>query len=274
MSNCNRISIVAATACAAIMTITPAIADDERPFKQTNIHFETNASACDMGVQMSFDTDGITEGEVENPYGQVVFRLRAVEGMENTSDITEVFQERVEPPITDLIDELGCERDPNKDEITLTELLAAWPEGWYEFDAESEGDEFESEARLTHRIPTGPNIISPEDGSIVSDDANLRLRWKKVTKPLVPDLGPVTVVGYHVVIADVTEALLPGETKTVFDADLSAHETSFLVPKQFLEPNRIYEFEILATEEFGNQTITEGGVFCTPPIDSDGCEAP
>jgi len=60
----------------------------------------------------------------------------------------------------------------------------------------------------------------------------------------------------------------------VLDADLSATETTFLVPRQFLEPGRMYEFEVLATERYGNETITEGGVFCTPPITPDDCEAP
>ena len=46
------------------------------------------------------------------------------------------------------------------------------------------------------------------------------------------------------------------------------------VRKQFLEPNRIYEFEVLATEKGGNQTITEGGAFCTPPIAAEDCELP
>jgi hypothetical protein len=32
------------------------------PFKVANIHFETKASACDMGIQIIFDTDGITAG--------------------------------------------------------------------------------------------------------------------------------------------------------------------------------------------------------------------
>ena len=34
----------------AVTAMTPAMADQPVPFKQTNIHFETNASACDMGI--------------------------------------------------------------------------------------------------------------------------------------------------------------------------------------------------------------------------------
>jgi hypothetical protein len=266
-------SLLPGVALGAVVAL-PASAAPEEPFKQTNIHFETNATACDMGIQMSFDTDGLTEGEVEGPYGQVVFSFRAIDGMESTGDLTEMFHERVEPPITDLLDALDCE-PPEHDPISLAELFGTWPAGWYEFDGESGGVEFEGRARLTHAIPAGPDILAPEDGDVVAHDANLLIRWRKVTAPLLPALGPVEVVGYHVVLADVTiPVLAPGKTKTVLDADLSKSETSFLVPKQFLEAGRIYEFEVLATEKNGNQTITEGGVFCTVPLAEADCEAP
>ncbi len=269
-----RVRAVLTGAALSALAAMPATAALEAPFKQTNIHFETNASACDMGIQMSFDTEGVTEGEVEGPYEQVVFSFRAIDGMESTGDLTEMFHERVEPPISDLLDALDC--DPPEDEsITLAELFGTWPAGWYEFDGESGGQEFEGRAKLTHRIPAGPAILAPEDGDAVPHDANLLIRWRKVTAPLLPSLGPVEIVGYHVVLADVTDPVLaPGKTKTVLDADLSKSETSFLVPKQFLEPGRIYEFEVLATEKYGNQTITEGGVFCTAPIAEADCEAP
>jgi hypothetical protein len=245
----------------------------EQKFKQTNIHFETNASACDMGIQMSFDTEGVTRGSVEDPHEKVVFSFRAVDGMGPTQDITETFQERVEPPIIDLQSALGCE--PTDDAISLTELLATWPAGWYEFEGESGGVEFEGKAKLTHRVPAGPEITAPADGAVVPHDAPLLVRWKKVTKPIIPSLGPVEIVGYHVLAADVTSpTLAPGKTKTSFDADVSKNETSFVLPKQFLEPGRIYELEILATEKGGNQTITEGGAFCTPPITAKKCKLP
>ena len=250
-------------------------AKHEEPFKQTNIHFETNASACDMGIQMSFDTEGITIGEIENPFGQDVFSLRAVFGMETTGDLTELFQERVEPPITELVNALDCEPEPGATAISLNELLADWPAGWYEFDGTSRGQEFEGRAKLSHRVPAGPEILAPGDGAVVSDDSNLLIRWEAVTEPILPFLGPVEIVGYHVVVAEVVEEPLPsGATHTALDVDLAATETTFLVPKQFLQANRMYEFEVLATEKYGNQTITEGGVFCTQPIKADECAAP
>ncbi len=267
-----RKAAVGGVALAAAAT-TPAMAAQPEPFKLTNVHFETNASACDMGIQISFDTDGITEGSVEDPNDQVVYSFRAVDGMEGTHDQTEGFQERVEPPIIDLESALGCE--PSDDAISLTELFTSWPAGRYEFEGQSGGVEFEGEAKLTHKIPAGPEITAPADGDVVPHDAPLLIRWTKVTSPILPGLGPVEIVGYHVVVVDVTVPVLPpGKLKTALDADLSKGESTFLVPKQYLEPNRIYEFEVLATEKGGNQTITEGGVFCTRPMAPANCELP
>jgi hypothetical protein len=273
MSKSNGIYRWLAVASVGMALGAATIAAPELPFKITNIHFETNSSACDMGIQISFDTDGLTEGEVETPNGRTVFSFGSLFGFSVTHDITEVFQERVEPPIIELEEALGCE--PSDDAISLNELLSAWPAGAYEFSGESGDAEFEGFATLNHKVPAGPEILSPQDGAIVPHEANLLVRWKKVTGPILPSLGPVEIVGYHALVVDITNPVLPpGKTKTALDADLSKSETTFLVPKQYLEPGRIYELEVLAIERGGNQTITEGGVFCTPPITAANCKKP
>lgn len=273
-------SDVRATACCVALAgaaltgaSMPVSAVETEPFKITNIHFETNASACDMGIQMSFDTDGVSEGSVTNPNGQLVYEFGDVGGPGVTHDITEGFQERSEPQIIDLRRALGCERDPEEPQVWLTELLSAWPEGKYLFRSASEDTQWRGFARLSHKVPAGPEILAPGDGDIVPTGGNLLIRWKGVSQPILPELGPVNVVGYHVVIADATtaEPLPPGMIPAQFDVDLPGWATSLSVPKQFLRSNRIYEFEVLATEAGGNQTITEGGVFCTPPIKPADC---
>ncbi len=267
---CQAVAVAAGLALAAA-----APADAAEPFKITNIHFESNASACDMGIQISFDTGGVSEGWVKDPNGQVVFQFGAVGGPEVTHNITEGFQERVEPQIVDLERALGCERDLEEPEIFLTELLSAWPEGKYIFGGQNADTNFRGFANLSHKVAAGPEILAPEDGDVVPTDEHLLIRWKKVTEPIIPELGPVEVVGYHVLLADITNPEPPpGKTKTQFDADVPRSATSFLVAKQFLRPNRIYELEILATEKGGNQTITEGGVFCTRPITPAQCVKP
>jgi hypothetical protein len=266
--------VVAGAALAA--TATSASASETEPFKLTNIHFEANASACDMGIQISFDTDGLSEGSVKDPNGQIVYRFGALGGPGVTHDITEGFQERVEPQIIELERALGCERDEEEPEIWLTELLSAWPEGKYIFRGSSEDANVRGFAVLSHKVPAGAEILAPEDGDVVAPDEVLLIRWRKVIDPIIPELGPVNVVGYHVVIADVTnpEPFPPGKIPAQFDVDLPRWATSLSVPKQFLRSNRIYEFEVLATETGGNQTISEGGVFCTQPIRRADCEKP
>ena len=258
------------------LTAAAAAANGAEPFKITNIHFESNASACDMGIQISFDTDGLSQGSVKDPNGQVVYQFGAVGGPEVTHNVTEGFQERVEPQIIELRQALGCERDAEEPQVFLTELLSAWPQGKYIFLGENKDTNFRGFANLSHKVPTGPKILAPEDGDVVPSDSSLLIRWRKVTDAILPELGPVEVVGYHVVIADATtpEPLAPGKTPDQLDADVPQTATSFLVGKQFLRPNRIYEFEILATERGGNQTIAEGGVFCTPPITPAKCVKP
>ena len=71
--------VVVVGAAVAAVAIS-ASASETEPFKITNIHFETNASACDMGIQISFDTDGVSEGSVKDPNGQVVYEFGAVGG--------------------------------------------------------------------------------------------------------------------------------------------------------------------------------------------------
>jgi hypothetical protein len=276
MNRQHRIRHVVVAGAAVAAAANFALASETEPFKLTNIHFETNASACDMGIQMSFDTEGVSEGSVKDPNGQIVYQFGAVSGPDVTHDITEGFQERVEPQIRDLERALGCERDDEEPQVWLADLLSAWPEGKYIFRGTSEDSTFRGVAFLSHKVPAGPEVLAPEDGDVVPADQNLLVRWTKVTDPIIPELGPVSVVGYHVVIADATntEPFPPGKIPAQFDVDLPGSATSLWVPKQFLRPNRIYEFEILATEAGGNQTITEGGAFCTPPIKRADCEKP
>jgi hypothetical protein len=238
----------------------------EEPFAAANIHFETNATDCDMGIQMFFDTDGITEGSVEDPNENVVYSFQTFGGMADVGGLTESFLEGVEPQITELLNELDCERSEEEPEMSLQELLTAWPKGTYEFEGFANGVEFEGEAILTHKIPAGPEITAPEEGAIVRDDLPLFITWNKVTGPIIPGigLGPVEIIGYHIVIEDASGPTLPGPIPLTFDADVRQDVTSIRVPPQYLLPNRVYEFEILATEKGGNQTIS-ASFFCTRP---------
>jgi hypothetical protein len=227
------------------------------PFKVTNIHFETNASACDMGIQIGFDTGGIVDGAIKYPNGVPIYKVETAAGMRALGGQAEGFVEGIEPQIKELLAALGCTLSAEEGLTTLAHLFAVWPVGNYVFTGKTkDGKMLLDHDRLTHHIPAGPKITTPANFSVVPD-APLIIRWKPVTEPIIPSLGPVNITGYHVIVYETGAEALPQ-----LDIDLPAGETSLKVPAQFLTPNKTYEIEVLATEESGNQTFTEG-FFCT-----------
>ena len=232
------------------------------PFKVANIHFETNASACDMGIQIIFDTGGITDGFVTSPKGQMVYQFRSKGGMKATGGQTEGFLEGIEPQITELLSALGCDRSSEEEEISIDELFKAWPAGVYILKGNRPGARFKGRARLSHVIPAGAKITAPTNGTVVRD-APLLIDWNPVTEAILtanPNLGPVNIVGYHVVVVEAG-----GEALPQLDVDVPATDTSLTVPAEYLKPNTVYQFEVLSTEASGNQTISEG-FFCTTGV--------
>ena len=111
-------------------------------------------------------------------------------------------------------------------------------------------------------------IRAPANATVVPD-APLLIDWDPVNQAILtanPDLGPVNVVGYHVVVVETGAEALPQ-----LDIDVPATDTDVTVPAQYLKPNTTYQFEVLTTEKSGNQTISEG-FFCTTGVVS--CMAP
>jgi hypothetical protein len=258
--------LAAGMTLATIVHAADAARTPAEPFKVANIHFETNASACDMGIQMLFDTDGVTRGFVRSPNGRRIYSFQSAGGMKAIGGQTEGFLEGVEPQITELLEALGCEPSDEEEEILLEDLFAAFPAGDYTLGGTRGGARFEDQATLTHLVPAGPEIVAPAEGAVVPDDAPLLIEWEPVTEAVLPDLGPVTVVGYHVIVVEAG-----GEALPQLDVDVPSDETSVTVPAAYLSPGTLYQFEVLATEESGNQTITEG-FFCTAGVAV--CEAP
>ena len=70
-----------------------------------------------------------------------------------------------------------------------------------------------------------------------------------------------TIAGYEVIVEQ--EKPKPDRPRS-FDVTLPASVTAVTVSPQFLRTNTDYKFEVLAIEQGGNQTITEGS-FKTAP---------
>jgi hypothetical protein len=176
------------------------------------------------------------------PNGRKLLNIRS-SGSMRKQGLTELFFESSEPSL---------------DEVSLEEFLARFPEGEYEFEGRTiDGVEIEGKATFTHVIPAGPNILSPEEGDVVKP-ANLVIEWEAVTEKIAGS-GELVIVSYQVIVEG-------GEPARRFDVTVPAKamDNHVTVPPEFLQPGTEYSFEILAIEQGGNQTITEGAPFTTP----------
>jgi len=234
--------------------------DGDESFKVAKIIFETNASACDLGIQILFDTEGIVRGRVRDPKGRLIYNFTARSGLRAIGGQTEGFLESVEPQIQELLDLLECDPDDEVEVLTLRDIRKTFPAGKYAFEAiMADGTELADEARLTYRIPAGPALVEPNGAR---DPNNTVIQWEPVTTTI-PGIGPersVNIVGYQVIVYEDGVGEAPPEFNVVVPtcgADpLPACEVT--VSPQFLKPGTAYLYEVLAIERSGNQTITEG----------------
>ena len=156
--------------------------EDEILFEEVAIILETNATDCDTGLQLFFDGDPWKRVKIEAPNGRRILDVRAL-GPLGSFGLTEQFNETNEPVMEELVEgfpELECDEP----EFTLEELFELFPEGIYEFEGKTvEGDEIEGEATLSHVIPAPPEIVAPEEGSVLNAN-NVTIRWERVDEPI------------------------------------------------------------------------------------------
>jgi hypothetical protein len=201
-------------------------------FDDTKIIIELNATDRDAGIQVFLDGEPWKEVEIISPDEEIL----EVEADGNLLDfgLTELFFESNEPPF---------------DELPLDEFLELFPAGIYRFKGRTvEGVRLRGAARLTHVIPAGPDLVSPEEGEEV-DPNDTVIEWEPVTERFIGS-GNIKIVGYQVVVER-------EDPLRVFSVDVSADTTMVTIPPEFLEPGTDYKFEVLAIEESGNQTISE-----------------
>jgi hypothetical protein len=253
-----RLSRVAALAALMLVAIAaPAVALQDRGapadrdtgqgpivrLADARMKFEINATDHDGGVQVFLDADPWRSMSILDPDGKVVYTT-STQGNIGELGGTELFLESGEPPF---------------DELALEDLLALFPEGQYRFRGEGlEGERFVGTARLAHDLPDGPTLVSPLDGGPLQDPDATTVRWEGV--------GPANgspIVGYQVLVVqpDTGLAALP---KITLDVTMPPTATSLAIPPGFLEPDTEYEWEVLAIEEGGNQTIASS-FFTTAP---------
>ncbi len=208
---------------------------EEIPFSKAKIIIEFNSTANDIGVQVLLDGEPWQLVSIESPDGGIILNIRSF-GSLRKQGLTELFFESSEPSL---------------DEVPLNEFLARFPEGVYEFEGRTiEGQVIEGEATFTHIIPSGPEIVSPQENEVV-DPNNVIITWNEVTTTITGS-SQIEIVGYQVIVEQV-------DPLRVLSIDLPATATSVKIPPEFfVQQNSLHKFEVLAIAAGGNQTITEG----------------
>ncbi len=107
-------------------------------------------------------------------------------------------------------------------------------------------------ARLHHRAVTDdPPLVDPD---------NLVIEWEPVTTRFI-GVGPVEIIEYQVIVDQVdplrAEPWIDGGTRRAL-INLPPSATQVTVPPEFLLPDALYDFEVLAIEASGNSTISVG----------------
>ena len=214
-------------------------------FSAARIIIEVNASDRDGGIQIFVDGTGWNRLEVFDPVGQKVFDVFGSHSVGMTG-VTELFFESAEPSF---------------DDLPLDQLLVRFPQGGYRFEGvTADGARLlTGKATLSHKIPAGPEVVSPAEGATLARSAPVVIDWDPVTQPYPGTSLPVTIVGYQVIVERVKPKPL-----LAFNVTLPATVTRVTVPAEFIQANADYKFEVLAIEQSGNQTITESS-FKTGP---------
>jgi len=210
---------------------------------------EYNATDQDIGVHGAFDDDGWRTLCVFDPNGRLVLEVSPQSQLRDLT-MAGIFFESREPPSS---------------EFSFADLEATFPEGEYTVRAESfDGKILVGSATFTHDVPAPPTIESP----VLADDPHgtkkkdpvpledLVISWADVTETVAG--GPVDITGYEVIVTKEVEDDPNGFSRPTYDVHVPPTLNSLRVLVEFLEPDTVYELEVLALEASGNQTITVG----------------
>jgi hypothetical protein len=102
--------------------------------------------------------------------------------------------------------------------------------------------------------PLAEDDESAEDA--VVSTADLVIEWEDVTETVNGD--PVLITAYEVIVTKEEHEDPNGFSRPIFDVHVPPDQNTLAVPVEFLEPDTVYELEVLALEVSGNQTISIG----------------
>jgi hypothetical protein len=209
---------------------------------------EYNATDRDIGVHGAFDDHGWKRLCVFDPNGRPVLHV-GPRGQLLDLTMAGIFFESREPPAS---------------EFSFADLRAAFPEGSYRVRGRSfDGTILVGSATFTHDVPAAPVITAPdlaeEPKGTRRDPVPLEglvIDWDQVTETV--DGGPVHITGYEVIVTKENHDDPHGFSRPIYDVHVPGAVDRLPVPRAFLQPNTVYELEVLAIEASGNQTISVG----------------
>lgn len=231
-----RGSSVACAALLACVFLSSAATAAVIPIKDARLKIELNATDGDAGVQLFIDADPWKFMDVFDPLGNRVFTASA-SGRVGLQGGTELFLESAEPNFT---------------QLSLAAFLQRFPVGDYRIQGEAiTGDTLLGSARFSHNIPDAPLLLTP------GEDAEVDPNHTVVTWGAVPAVNGSPIVGYQVLVVKPNSgfAAIP---KLILDITMPATATSLAIPAGFLLYGAEYEWEVLAIESGGNQTLSVG----------------
>jgi hypothetical protein len=243
----------------AILAAGPVFADtcmvpDQpgRDIVKASLFIEDNTGDEDIGVHGYFDDHGWTELCVFNPAGEMILHVRPDAQMSKLG-MSEFFFESQEPDYA---------------QWNFGDLKASWPEGDYLVRAQShDGVILHGAAHFAHDLPTPPVITAPalvpepEDNPPVVPVGDITVTWEPVTTT--QEGKPVALRAYQLWVNKENHEDPNGFSRPNFDVHVSPDTTSFVVPAAFFDANSLYEVEVVAIEESGNQTIGGAAFFAT-----------
>jgi hypothetical protein len=211
--------------------------------KDAKLNIEHNATDKDTGFQGFIDSEGWRRLDVRGPSGQVLsFEGR---GALARLGLTELFFESVEPENAD---------------VPIDDMLAKLPEGSYTIagpaqEAGKSPSRTSGTAWLTHDIPAGPTLVSPAHGATVPE-RGVVARWRPVSNTITGQ--PVRIIAYQLIIEQDVKPHRHMIGKLGLSMYLPRSVTSIAIPNGFLQPRSAYDWEVLAIERSGNQTLSSG----------------
>jgi len=211
------------------------------PLKEAKLNIEHNFTDEDTGFQGAIDSEGWNELTVTGPDG-VVLNFEGRGKLRNLG-LTELFFETVEP---------------ENAVVPLPQMLSKLPAGNYSIAGtipeNQGGGTTAGTAWLTHVIPKGPRLRSPGPGAHVPA-GNLFVNWDPVTETI--NGGPVTIIAYQLIIEKdgPPHRHMIGKPNSL-SMYLRPSVTQITIPGGFFEPGTTYQWEVLAIERSGNQTLS------------------